>query len=108
MQFLSIMDYVQALFSFFIAPLFGTVILGNALETCDEGRVDFGDCGRVTGVVNRHVAWVKIDPSAFEVWLRFQRMPETWRRICIARCGRLICAWRQMWWLDDKPQTDAD
>src|ERR1700736_1207476 len=28
MQFLSIMDYVQALFSFFIAPLFGTVILG--------------------------------------------------------------------------------
>src|SRR5258708_1559544 len=28
MQFASIMDYVQALFSFFIAPLFGTVILG--------------------------------------------------------------------------------
>ncbi|MEK7409117.1 MAG: sodium/solute symporter, partial [Acidobacteriota bacterium] len=28
MQFLSIMDYVQALFSFFIAPLFGTVLLG--------------------------------------------------------------------------------
>ena len=29
MQFASIMDYVQALFSFFIAPLFGTVILGK-------------------------------------------------------------------------------
>src|SRR5258708_32088577 len=28
MQFLSIMDYVQALFSFFIAPLFGTILLG--------------------------------------------------------------------------------
>jgi solute:Na+ symporter, SSS family len=28
MGFTSIMDYVQALFSFFIAPLFGTVILG--------------------------------------------------------------------------------
>jgi len=28
MQFLSIIDYVQALFSFFIAPLFGTVMLG--------------------------------------------------------------------------------
>src|SRR6202045_4636949 len=28
MQFASIMDYVQALFSFFIAPLFGTVFLG--------------------------------------------------------------------------------
>src|SRR5215470_17515889 len=28
MNFASIMDYVQALFSFFIAPLFGTVLLG--------------------------------------------------------------------------------
>src|SRR6266404_3208965 len=28
MQFASIMDYVQALFSFFVAPLFGTVLLG--------------------------------------------------------------------------------
>jgi SSS family solute:Na+ symporter len=28
MEFKSIMDYVQALFSFFIAPLFGTVLLG--------------------------------------------------------------------------------
>jgi SSS family solute:Na+ symporter len=28
MGFASIMDYVQALFSFFIAPLFGTVLLG--------------------------------------------------------------------------------
>jgi SSS family solute:Na+ symporter len=28
MEFRSIMDYVQALFSFFIAPLFGTVLLG--------------------------------------------------------------------------------
>src|SRR5436853_2812005 len=28
MQFASIMDYVQALFSFFIAPLFATVVLG--------------------------------------------------------------------------------
>src|SRR5581483_12237068 len=28
MSFASIMDYVQALFGFFIAPLFGTVLLG--------------------------------------------------------------------------------
>jgi len=28
MQFASIMDYMQALFSFFIAPLFGTIFLG--------------------------------------------------------------------------------
>ncbi len=28
MQFASIMDYMQALFSFFVAPLFGTILLG--------------------------------------------------------------------------------
>src|SRR2546423_2972083 len=32
MGFASIMDYVQALFSFFIAPLFGTVLLGMLWE----------------------------------------------------------------------------
>ena len=41
MAFLSIMDYVQALFSFFIAPLFGTVILGmlwkRATKAADSG-----------------------------------------------------------------------
>ncbi len=36
----SIMDYVQQLFSFFIAPLFGTVILGHAVEAGDQtGRL---------------------------------------------------------------------
>jgi len=43
MSFASIMDYVQALFSFFIAPLYGTVILGNALETRDPAPADSGD-----------------------------------------------------------------
>ena len=46
MQFKSIMDYVQALFSFFIAPLFGTVLLGHALEARDaRGRL-LGPAGR--------------------------------------------------------------
>jgi hypothetical protein len=40
MQFASIMDYVQALFSFFIAPLFGTVVLGMLVEAGDRrGRI---------------------------------------------------------------------
>src|SRR6185312_4281801 len=34
MDFHSIMDYVQALFSFFIAPLFGTVLLGMLWKRC--------------------------------------------------------------------------
>jgi len=37
------MDYVQALFSFFIAPLFGTVVLGM-LWSGRLGLADFWDC----------------------------------------------------------------
>ena len=37
MQFGSIMDYVQALFSFFIAPLFGTVLLGMMWKRVTPG-----------------------------------------------------------------------
>ena len=54
MQFASIMDYVQALFSFFIAPLFGTVILGHALETGDRRRRLLGIAVR-NAFVDRHV-----------------------------------------------------
>ena len=43
MQFLSIMDYVQALFSFFIAPLFGTVLLGMLWKRA-TGQAGSGGC----------------------------------------------------------------
>ena len=45
MSFASIMDYVQALFSFFIAPLFGTVLLGMLWKRASP-RADSGDCWR--------------------------------------------------------------
>ena len=63
MQFASIMDYVQALFSFFIAPLFGTVILGMLWRRA-TGPAGFWGllCGTVSSV--SMWAWVKIDPSA--------------------------------------------
>jgi solute:Na+ symporter, SSS family len=63
MQFLSIMDYVQALFSFFIAPLFGTVVLGMLWKrTTPVG----GFWGLLAGTASSigMWAWVKIDPSA--------------------------------------------
>ena len=56
MQFHSIMDYVQALFSFFIVPLFGTVILGMLWKRATaRGRIlgltgGHGDLGRYVGV----------------------------------------------------------
>ena len=63
MQFKSIMDYVQALFSFFIAPLFGTVLLGMLWKRTTPAG---GFCGLLAGTVSSigMWAWVKLDPSA--------------------------------------------
>jgi solute:Na+ symporter, SSS family len=63
MQFASIMDYVQALFSFFIAPLYGTVVLGMLWKrTTNAG----GFWGLLAGTLSSIAmwAWVKLDPSA--------------------------------------------
>ena len=63
MQFASIMDYVQALFSFFIAPLFGTVIFGMLWKRATPAGGFWGLlCGTVSSIAMW--AWVKIDPSA--------------------------------------------
>ena len=63
MQFASIMDYVQALFSFFIAPLFGTVVLGMLWRRATSAG---GFWGLLAGTVSSvgMWAWVKVDPSA--------------------------------------------
>jgi SSS family solute:Na+ symporter len=63
MDFKSIMDYVQALFSFFIAPLYGTVILGMLWKRATSAG---GFCGLLAGTASSVGlwAWVKIDPSA--------------------------------------------
>ncbi|MGD0202145.1 MAG: sodium:solute symporter family protein [Bryobacteraceae bacterium] len=63
MQFKSIMDYVQALFSFFIAPLFGTVLLGMLWKRATPAG---GFWGLLAGTVSSIAmwAWVKINPAA--------------------------------------------
>jgi solute:Na+ symporter, SSS family len=63
MQFASIMDYVQALFSFFIAPLFGTVLLGMLWRRASGPG---GFWGLLFGTLSSISmwAWVKVDPSA--------------------------------------------
>jgi SSS family solute:Na+ symporter len=62
MQFLSIMDYVQALFSFFIAPLFGTVILGMLWKRATPAG---GFWGLLIGTLSSVGMWalVKVDPD---------------------------------------------
>jgi len=63
MQFASIMDYVQALFSFFIAPLFGTVVLGMLWKRATGSGGFWGLlCGTLCSV--SMWTWVKVDPSA--------------------------------------------
>lgn len=63
MDFKSIMDYVQALFSFFIAPLFGTVILGMLWKRATPAG---GFLGLLAGTLSSigMWAWVKLDPTA--------------------------------------------
>src|SRR6266403_5753386 len=63
MQFASIMDYVQALFSFFIAPLFGTVVLGMLWKRASGAGGFWGLlCGTLSSI--SMWAWVKVDPTA--------------------------------------------
>jgi solute:Na+ symporter, SSS family len=63
MQFRSIMDYVQALFSFFVAPLLGTVLLGMFWKRTSPAG---GFWGLLTGTLTSIGlwAWVKEVPSA--------------------------------------------
>jgi SSS family solute:Na+ symporter len=61
MQFASIMDYVQALFSFFLAPLFGTVILGMLWKrTTGAG----GFWGLLAGTCTSISMWLAIKYNA--------------------------------------------
>jgi SSS family solute:Na+ symporter len=61
-----IMDYVQALFSFFIAPLFGTVILGMLWKRATPAG---GFWGLLLGTVSSIAMWamVKINPSTLSI-----------------------------------------
>lgn len=65
MQFASIMDYVQALFSFFIAPLYGTVILGMLWPRATKAG---GFWGLLAGTLSSIAmwTWAKVDPSALQ------------------------------------------
>jgi SSS family solute:Na+ symporter len=63
MSFASIMDYVQALFSFFIAPLFGTVLLGMLWKRASPAGGFWGLAAGTASSIGMW-AWVKIDPTA--------------------------------------------
>ena len=59
----SIMDYVQALFSFFIAPLFGTVLLGMLWKRATPAAGFWGLFAGTLSSIGMYI-WVKLDPGA--------------------------------------------
>jgi solute:Na+ symporter, SSS family len=62
-SFGSIMDYVQALFSFFIAPLLGTVLLGMLWKRATKAAGFWGLLAGTCTAVGLFL-WVKFDPDA--------------------------------------------
>ncbi len=63
MQFQSIMDYVQQLFSFFIAPLFGTVLLGMLWKRATPAAGFWGLAVGTFSSIGMWL-WVYLNPAA--------------------------------------------
>jgi SSS family solute:Na+ symporter len=70
-QFKSIMDYMQAIFSFFISPLFGTVLIGMMWKRATSKG---GFWGLLAGSVSSMAMFVmvKLDPSKL-AWIALSR-----------------------------------
>ena len=81
----SIMDYVQALFSFFIAPLFGTVILGMLWKRATRAG---GFWGLAAGTA-----------SSIAMWLWVQHTPAALRYIALSANAQSMAEnlYRALW-----------
>jgi SSS family solute:Na+ symporter len=87
----SIMDYVQALFSFFIAPLFGTVILGMLWKRATPAGGFWGLLMGTASSVGMY-AWVKVDPSAVRYVALSSQAQDQAQNMFRALWSCLICA----------------
>jgi len=104
----SIMDYVQALFSFFIAPLFGTVLLGMLWKRA-TGPGGFWGLMAGTGSSIGMWAWVKVDPSALRYIAMSPHAKAMAEDMFRALWAGLICAGVTVGVsLVTKPKTDAE
>ncbi|MBV8808710.1 MAG: sodium:solute symporter family protein [Acidobacteriaceae bacterium] len=90
MQFASIMDYVQALFSFFIAPLFGTVLLGMLWKRATPAG---GFWGLLVGTVSSIAMWlwVYLDHSALRYVALSPRAKDMAENVYRALWSWIIC-----------------
>jgi solute:Na+ symporter, SSS family len=86
----SIMDYVQALFSFFIAPLFGTVILGMLWKRATPAGGFWGLLAGTLSSVGMYT-WVKINPAAVKYVALSMRAQDQAQNMFRALWCWLIC-----------------
>jgi SSS family solute:Na+ symporter len=104
----SIMDYVQALFSFFIAPLFGTVILGMLWKRATAAGGFWGLLAGTLSSVGMYV-WVKIDPGAVRyVALSSQAQDQAQNMFRALWCWLICLVVTVVVSLLTKPKTDAE
>jgi len=104
----SIMDYVQALFSFFIAPLFGTVILGMLWKRATPAAGFWGLLMGTASSVGMY-AWVKIDPSAVRYVALSSQAQDQAQNMFRALWSCLLCvAVTVMVSYLTKPKSDAE
>jgi SSS family solute:Na+ symporter len=104
----SIMDYVQALFSFFIAPLFGTVILGMLWKRATPAGGFWGLLMGTASSVGMY-AWVKIDPSAVRyVALSSQAQDQAQNMFRALWCCLICVAVTVAVSYTTRPKTDAE
>ena len=108
MDFKSIMDYVQALFSFFIAPLYGTVILGMLWKRATSSGGFWGLLAG-TGSSIGLWAWVKIDPSALRYVAMSDQAKDMAENMYRALWSWIVCVIvTVIVSLLTKPKTDAE
>src|SRR5579863_6653486 len=104
----SIMDYVQALFSFFIAPLFGTVILGMLWKRATAAGGFWGLLAGTMSSVGMYV-WVKISPDAVKyVALSSQAQDQAQNMFRALWCCLICIVVTVAVSLVTKPKTDAE
>jgi len=108
MDFKSIMDYVQALFSFFIAPLFGTVLLGMLWKRASSAGGFWGLLAGTGSSVGMW-AWVKVDPAALRYVALSPHARDMAENMYRALWSCLICAFVTVAVsLVTKPKSDAE
>src|SRR5271157_2351869 len=104
----SIMDYVQALFSFFIAPLFATVLLGMLWKRASPAGGFWGLLAGTGSSVGMW-AWVKVNPDVVKYLALSPHAQDQAQNMFRALwCGLICGAVTVVVSLATKPKPDAE